>query len=265
MSDDLQIVSVADGDESPQKRAKQGALMQQEMLLAIQSAVANNFALHLAPVTQSLQVLHEGQAAQSVQIRDIESRQTELGRNMEDMMETQTKRMDALQAEIVELQKAEGSRPTSPVSPGSHAGFRAAPPPDDVSFDIVVGGWKEGCSRDSVLDQLNGVLSEALLSEKVLEIRLFGRRPTAGKVVLRFPPDLSVSEKRRQQMEVRDKLVSTMTAPLWCSIDKPPELRQVGKGVAMLAEFLSTKLGVAKQSLEVGSWTQAKFFLGKTG
>ena len=127
----------------------------------------------------------------------------------------------------------------------------------------MVGGWKEGRSKDSVLDQLTGVLSEALLSAKVLEIRLFGRCPTAGKVVLKFPPDLSMSEKRRQQMEVRDTLASKMTAPLWCSIDKPPELRQVGKGVAMLADFLSTKLGIGKQNLEVGSWTQAKFFLGE--
>ena len=95
--------------------------------------------------------------------------------------------MDTLQAEIVQLQKH--SAPTSPHASPTHSplAYRAAGPTEDPSFDLVLGGWKEGRSRENISIQINTALSEANLLTGVSELKLFGKRPTIGKVVPQVP------------------------------------------------------------------------------
>ena len=173
-----QIVPIDLEEASPSKKARQsGVLVECDIVATIQQAVASSVSAHLAPVTQTLQLLQEGQKQQGQKLRDIEAAQALTSSSLVDLQEAHTKRMDSLQAEFTQLQKsADSSRPTSPTSPGAfplRGGFRAVAPTGEPSFDVIVGGWKEGRSTESILEQLNKILSDCGVSSKVQEVALF--------------------------------------------------------------------------------------------
>ena len=114
-----QIVPIDLEEASPSKKARQsGVLVECDIVATIQQAVASSVSAHLAPVTQTLQLLQEGQKQQEQKLRDIEAAQALTSSSLVDLQEAHTKRMDSLQAEITQLQKsADSSRPTSPTSP----------------------------------------------------------------------------------------------------------------------------------------------------
>ena len=224
------------------------------------TAVSTSVAAQLAPITGALQALQQGQAAHGEKLGILAGKQDSIAADLHDMRASHSKRMDALQAEIVQLQKAEASRPTSPTSPGAGSErFHAVPPPgDDPSFDLIIGGWPEGRSRETLMVQLNNLVSECQLSEKVVTIELLGKCPAVGKLLVQFASDLSLQAKRQEQLRVRDVLREKIQSPMWCNIDKPPHMRQISKAVAMLSGFLG------KKDLVVGNWEQAKAYLGES-
>ena len=81
----------------------------------------------------------------------LESQNTLL-RNMDvrlhDMALKHASRMESFQGKIVDLQKALSSPKAAP-SPSS-----LGPAPWTVTFDLVIGGWKEGSTRDWVEREL---------------------------------------------------------------------------------------------------------------
>ena len=260
------IAVLDDEDPSPAKRARQDQVSERAIISAIETAVSTSVAAQLAPITGALQALQQGQAAHGEKLGILAGKQDSIAADLHDMRASHSKRMDALLAEIVQLQKAEASRPTSPTSPGAGSErFHAVPPPgDDASFDLIIGGWPEGRSRETLIVQLNKLVSECQLSEKVVTIELLGKCPAVGKLLVQFASDLSLQAKRQEQLRVRDVLREKIQSPMWCNIDKPPHMRQISKAVAMLSGFLTQRLAIGKKDLVVGNWEQAKAYLGES-
>ena len=258
------------GDASPAKRQRQVIQTTDSDLAttihnAISASLASQLAVHLDPITHSLRCLQDGQVAQDQKMSDMERENAMTRVSITEMDEAHTKRMDGLQAEILELQKKiSESAPVSPTSPGMSRDYRAVPPVEEESFDLVVGGWKAGRSRESVSEQLNSILSAHGLSESVQKIDLFGRKPEAGKIVLCGNSCATNEAKRDAQISSRDAIRAVLPESWWVTLDKPPYMRKICKAIAMLSHFLESKLGLAKKDLVVGSWNRARTFLGES-
>ena len=180
-----QLVPVA-SDGSPTKRPRQvGSLANHDIVHLIQQTISTSLEGHLGHIQDSLTNIVHDQATQSSRKR-LEDQASQQQLTLGEMQQSHSQRMDTLQAEIVQLQKH--SEPTSPLaSPTlSPLAYRAVGPLEESSFDLVLGGWKEGRSRENISIQINTALSEANLMTRVSELKLFGKRPTIGKVVLKF-------------------------------------------------------------------------------
>ena len=99
-----------DEDVSPLKRQRQ--VMQttdSDLAGTIQNAMsyslATQMAVHLHPIARSLQSLHDGQRAQNQKLAEMEKGCAQTHSTIADMQEAHSKRMDGLQAEILDLQK----------------------------------------------------------------------------------------------------------------------------------------------------------------
>ena len=182
---------------------------------------------------------------------------------LEDMRRSHTQRMDDLQAEIVQLQKFSSEPPSAQASPVGSPSYRAAGPFDEPCFDLVLGVWREGRSSESVQHDINSMLDSAELAAQVSELKMFGKRPTIAKLILKLPATMTTQEKRDRQLIFRDSFRKTLEGKgLWCNLDKPPKMRAVSKAVGRLSGFLQGPLKMSKDQLEVGSWPQAKCFVG---
>ena len=102
------------------------------------------------------------------------------------------------------------------------------------------------------------------MSSKVKEVALFGKKPIAGKVVLDMSLASNDGARREVQLSVREAIRTGLPESWWATIDKPPDMRQISKAVAKMSGFLESKLGCAQKNLVLGSWPQARAFLGKT-
>ncbi|CAE7674425.1 unnamed protein product [Symbiodinium sp. CCMP2592] len=253
-----------DEEQSPSKKARQELpITQLDLVSTIQAAVASSVATHLAPFTASLQLIQQGQYAANQRLASVEVKQEQTTRELSELNDAHSRRMDELQAEIVELQKADFSKPTCPTSPETSRAYRVVPPADQESLDLVIGGWVEGKSRDAVLSLIQNAVSQSGMGERVVETEPRGKRPTMCKLVLSFRAGLSNSEKRKEQLEIRDAIRACLQAPVWCKTDQPLDIRAVGKAIAMLSGFLVEKLTMRREDLEVGSWSQARAFIGE--
>ena len=77
---------------------------------------------------------------------------------------------------------------------------------EEVSFDIVIGGWREGSTRAWVERELAQLIASVELSNMVSQINTFGKRPGFAKLELLFEASLPVPRRREQQLKVLDKL-----------------------------------------------------------
>ena len=90
-----------------------------------------------------------------------------------------------LQSVLVELQKQTsppGSVPTPRHDPCQEHGGQSLLP-----LDLIVGGWKEGRTKESVKVELGGKLIASEVQLRALI--LFGKKPTMGRIELDFPAD----------------------------------------------------------------------------
>ena len=169
---------------------------------------------------------------------------------LEDMRRSHTQRMDGLQAEIVQLQKFSSEPPSAQASPVGSPSYRAAGPFDEPCFDLVLGGWREGRSRESVQHDINSMLDSAELAAQVSELKMFGKRPTIAKLILKLPATMTAQEKRDRQLIFGDSFRKTLEGKgLWCNLDKPPKMRAVSKAVGRLSGFLQGPLKMSKDQL----------------
>ena len=158
---------------------------------------------------------------------DMERENAKTQGTIADINEAHNKRMDGLQAEILDLQnKVSESAPVSPTSPGMPRDYRTVPPVEEVFFDLVVGGWKAGRSRESVSEQLNmdaGAANEA---------------------------------NRNFQINTREAIRAVLPDDWWVTLDKPPYMRKICKSVASLSHFLESRNLVLRRRiwwLDLGS------------
>ena len=267
---ELQLVPASEPEEaSPNKRQRQVIQTTDSDLAAtIQNAIASSLAsqlsAHLETISLSLRSLQDGQVAQNQKMAEMERENAKTQVTIADMSEAHNKRMDGLQAEILDLQKkVSESAPASPTSPGMPSDYRTVPPVEEVSFDLVVGGWKAGRSRETVSEQLNTILGSNGFNDCVREIRLFGKKPEAGKIMLVMDAGATNQANRDFQIKAREAIRAVLPDEWWVTLDKPPYMRKICKSVAMLSQFLESKLGIAKKDLVVGSWQRARMFLGE--
>lgn len=158
-------------------------------------------------------------------------------RNMDvklhDMALKHASRMDSFQGEIVDLQKALSSPKTAP-SPSS-----LGPAPSGATFDLVIGGWKEGSARDWVERELGKLLG---VEGDVIETRLFGKRSAFAKLILKIEGHWGPAQCREFQLGVLTRLRASKWTPdgkeIWMTTDKTPKQRRVSKAIAQLNTFL---------------------------
>ena len=178
------------------------------------------------------------------------------------------RRMDAFQDELVQLQKSISSpkaaqSPSSlGVSPVSSAGLSPG------TFDLVIGGWEEGCTKDWVEKELAKLIASAGAQEHVSQTHVHGKRPSFDKLALKLEERSGPADRRAFQLKVLNKLPSAQWAPggsaFWITTDKTPTQRRVSKAVAQLNAFLREQLKVDHGVLEVASWAAAKTFVGES-
>ena len=169
---------------------------------------------------------------------------------LHDMALKHASRMDSFQGEIVDLQKALSSPKTAP-SPSS-----LGPAPSGATFDLVIGDWKEGSTRDWVereLGKLLGAWKEGSTRDwverelgkllgavgvegDVVETRLFGKRPAFAKMILKIEGHWGSAQCREFQLGVLTRLRASKWTPdgkeIWITTDKTPKQRRVSKAIA---------------------------------
>ena len=129
--------------------------------------------------------------------RALESQQGVL----HDMDASHARRMDAFQVELVQLQKAVSS-PKAVQSPSSLG------PPDLPSgtFDIVIGDWKEGSTREWVDRELAKLLASVDAQRHVARTILYGKRSGCAKFALKLGDSWGPTERRQFQLKVLTRI-----------------------------------------------------------
>eukprot|EP00438_Fugacium_kawagutii_P013442 Skav224032 [mRNA] locus=scaffold4539:36039:46311:- [translate_table: standard] len=259
------LVDLDDDASSPNKRQRQLATLEKRDLVnLIQSTITTSLEGHLGQIQSSLSTIVQDQSNQATRLTRLETITGDHQHTLKQMQQNHTQRLDHLQAEIVQLQK--GSAPSSAqASPtNSPSSFRAVGPLEEPSFDLVIGGWKEGLSKETVQHQISTLLGGAHLLDDMAELRLFGKRPTIGKLILKFDDGMTIAAKRERQLRLRESVRNMCEGKdLWCTMDKPPKMRVIGKAVGRLSGFLQQKFQLTKDDLVVGSWALAKCFVGE--
>lgn len=276
--DDAPTALVPYGD-SPSKRAKTDVLasnspMEQKQLVSlIQSTIQDTMATSLVPMQKAVQALSEKSATQDGRLEKVEHELgshhgtlRDLGSALRDMDLKHAKRMDSIQGELVQLQKAVSSpkaaqSPSSLGSPVSDSGLSHG------TFDIVIGGWKEGCTRDWVERELAKLLQSVGAGAHVSQTLVFGKRPGFAKFVLNMESHWTPAQRREFQLKVLTRLRAAQWTPgdcqVWITTDKTPKQRRISKAIAQLNAFMRDTLQVDRSLLEVASWAAAKAFVGE--
>jgi hypothetical protein len=135
------------------------------------------------------------------------------------------------------------------------------------TFDIVLGGWKEGSTREWVERELAKLLASVDMQAHVTRIILYGKRPGFAKFALKFEDSWGPTERRQFQLKVLTRIRAAKWTPggseVWVTTDKSPKQRRVSKAIAQLNAFLRDCLKVDSGVLEVASWAAAKAFVGE--
>lgn len=226
-----------------------------QLMTLIQSTIQDSVASNLASVTSSLQTLVDKVSMHDDRLAKVEH---VVGR-LSEMEARHSTRMDSLQQQLKELQQTL----TSPGAPS----FGEEVAKEEIGFDIVVGGWREGSTRAWVERELAQLIASVGLSSQVSQIKTFGKRPGFAKLELAFDTHLPIPRRREQQLLVLTKLRAGNWQPedakIWMTTDKPLKQRRVSKAIAILNTFLHNRLGLDRGILEVASWVAAKAFVGE--
>lgn len=252
---------------SPSKRSKTGpeqpALIDERHLLSkIQTTIQESAASSLGSMHVTVQTLVDATAAQNKRLQKVEQAVASHHDLLENLDLEHSHRMDTMQGELVELQKAMASPKTAPPPPSLAVAGQGA-----ETLDIVLGGWKEGSRREWVESQLSELLDHVGVKACVSHLRVVGKRPTFAKLELKFEEGKSLREKRDFQLNILQRLRRADRAPggckLWITTDKTPAQRKVSKAIALLNQFLSDRLHLERGVLDVSSsWVAAKSFVG---
>ena len=259
------------GGDSPTKRAKTSMIaatsgIDQRQLVSliqstIQESVQSSVQSSLSPLQSAVQSLSDKSVVQDSRLDKVEQHLESQQAVLANMDLQHARRMDSLKDELTQLQQVVVSSPASSGSPVSASG------PTMATFDIVLGGWKDGATRDWVEHEIAKLLDCAEVRLHVSETLVFGKRPAFAKLKLNLEAHWAPAERRAFQLKVLTKLRSAQWAPggceAWVTTDKTPGQRKVSKAIAQLNAFLRDRLKVDRGSLDVASWAAAKAFIGE--
>lgn len=179
------------------------------------------------------------------------------------------RRMGAFQDELVQLQNTISS-PKAAQSPSSLGGSPVSSVGLSLrTFDLVIGGWEEGCTKDWVKKGLAKLIASAGAQEHVSQTHVHGKHSSFGKFALKL--DWGPADRPAFQLKVLNKVRSAQWAPggsaVWITTGKThktPTQRRLSKAVAQLNAFFREQLKVDHGVLEVASWAAAKTFVGES-
>ena len=250
---------------SPTKRPKTGMIVtpsgidQNELVGLIQTTIHDSIQSNFGVMQATVQTLAERTSVQEERMDRVEGL-------VQDLDQKHTRHFDSLRGELVELQKKLASPRASP--PCSVSGSPSnADRSGENSFDIVLGGWKDGCTREWVETHVGKLLEAAQVTSLVSQVKAFGKRPAFAKIELKFDEGVTLASRREQQVSVLLKLKSVgwqpHDRPAWITTDKTIPQRRISKAVAVLNTFLTERLQVDRGVLEVASWPAAKSYVGE--
>ena len=178
-------------------------------------------------------------------------------------------RIDALQAQVVDLQKS-----ASPNGSPSHASaYNAVPPTSPTNkdysptFQVVVGGWQDGERREYLESQLSKLWASAGLQGALREVHLYGKLPRCAKVTLHLPEG-DLSSKRTFMLDFIIKVKALKWVPrecskeIWVLEDRTPAQRCINRAVAVMGAFVEQTLKYKDEKLEIDNWPGARGYLG---
>lgn len=250
--------------DSPSKRPKTTQVVPavasvdpNQLLTLIQSTIQESVASSLGSVHSAVQALVEKTDAQGSRLDMVERA---VG-TLEELDARRSGRLDSMHDELIQLQKTLAS-PKAVQSPAGTPGPGSA---EDITFDLVIGGWREGSTRAWVESELAKLISFLDLNSAVTQIKTFGKRPGFAKFELAFDSSWTVPRRREHQLMILSKLREANWQPdegrIWITTDKSPKQRRVSKAMAVLNGFLHEQLGVDRGVLEIASWGSAKAFV----
>ena len=254
---------------SPAKRTKTGPgssisnIDQGQLMRLIQNTIQESVASSIGSMHATVQTLVEKTCDQNDRLGKVEHTLESHHTLLTHLDFEHTRRLDVMQGELVQLQKVVASPkatppPVSLTASGSSNEF--------ASFDLVMGGWKEGAKREWVESQLSELLAHVGVKTCVSHIKLIGKRPTFAKLELNFGEGATPKMKRDHQLEVLSQLRradrTLGDSNLWITTDKTPAQRKISRAIAVLNQFLFAQLKLDRGVLDVSSWVAAKSYVG---
>eukprot|EP00438_Fugacium_kawagutii_P006454 Skav204518 [mRNA] locus=scaffold3201:294789:295898:+ [translate_table: standard] len=274
------LVPVSSG--SPTKRPKTRAVALEprmdhgELVSLIQTTIQNSISTSLGDMQATVQTLADRTQTLADETKTLaakaSSHDTRLDRvegivcTSQSALKQHSSRIDSMHDELIALQQHLGSPKASP-PPSAFASPTHGAQQGEPSFDIVLGGWKDGVTKEWVEVQIGKLLESTHVKDHVPHIKTFGKRPGFAKLELKYDEGLNLIQRRELQGQLVGKLREAAWTPhdrvVWIVADKTPSQRKVSRAVAILSTFLSEKLAVDRGMLEVASWPAAKAYVGE--
>lgn len=134
--------------------ASGSSIDQKELVNLIQCTIQESVHNSLLPMQSTVQALTDKSIIQDKRLDRVERTLETQQEFLQEMDSQHARRMDAFQDELVQLQKTISS-PRAAQSPSSLGGSPvSAAGLSPGTFDLVIGGWKEGCTKDWVEKEL---------------------------------------------------------------------------------------------------------------
>ena len=271
-------------DSSPTKKPRvEDALVP---MSEFQAVLQQTLAASLGPITADIRTLLTQSARQEEALTSMREELSQTTHRVAELEDRHSREVSDLRAAVVELQKPrpadeglaskvaelqgavrelQSPRASSPGA-SSPGGSGAIPGSVLPTFDLVVGGWCEGEVLSYIQENVNKQIDAAGVRCQVAAIKLYGKRPRSARLQLAFPSSLS-HDKRYEQQQVLTKLKQHVwqargcDKPTWVLIDKPPLQRILGRCVARTSNFLSQKLSLGHDAMEVASWNGLRAYI----
>ena len=161
-----------------------------------------------------------------------------------------------LQSELGELPKQMSLPGSMPTSPAASLPRTCSSCWDTGFSNLIVSGWKERRTKESVEVELGEKLAASEVQVKALI--LYGRRPAMGRIELDLPAGPALPTKRALQIGARGPSLKPRGGSTSTNLpDFGPCVRVL---VACLVSF--GRLALPKTQLVVSSWKSGRAFLG---
>ena len=249
---------------SPKRQAVEN-MNETRLLATVESTISQSIQLAFQPFEHRLVELSTRSNEHEKQLTELKQITEENRKSLYELEQKNDKRQEQLREEIVEMQKQRQSAKAIPpaVSRASSPARSSFDKP--ASYDVIVGGRKDGESGEFARQLIDSWLQKADVAGLVKEVIVFGKRPSCAKLMLQVSGPEDVSKANQQALITALKETAWVSRgchkKVWCSFDKPPGQRALGRLVAKLSAFVESKLSCPPRALEVAAWQQLRVYL----